>query len=267
MGCLAAVFVLFQIAGSIASVDAIARGYKTDDIGLQVGMVVSVSTNSTDDSKIERATQATNQRVVGVVTNFDNSFVTVASSNTTVLVESEGEVDAYVSDMGGEVTQGNLLVLSPLKGVLMKAKENDSAPIVGIAAADAKSAVTSAAYEVNGNGNKKSTNIAKIKINLNRQGASSNNAAQDPSSLAKLGKSIVGREVGETRVFVALVLFVIVLIAEGGILYGAISSAITALGRNPLARKVIRQELVRVIVVAVVVLLVGLGAVYAVLWI
>ncbi len=264
--CLSALCLLLVAAIVTLPVFAIARGYKTDDTGLQVGMVVSLTNDKTEDSKIERATQQNNQRVVGVVTNFDNSFVTVASSTTSVLVESEGEVDTYVSDLGGEVSQGSLLVLSPLKGVLMKAKEGESSPIVGIAAANSSSATTRSSYDVEDNGVKKSTTIAKIRVNLNRQGAASN-GGQTTSSLAKLGTAIVGREVGETRVLVALILFVIVLIAEGGILYGAISSAIVALGRNPLARKVIRQELIRVIVVAIVVLMVGLGAVYAVLWI
>lgn len=251
---------------SLPIAQAIARGYKTDDIGIQVGMVVALTDDKTQDSKIERATQQNNQRVVGVVTNSDNSFVTVASATTTVLVESEGEVDAFVSDLNGYVSQGDLLVLSPLKGVLMKAKDGASAPIVGIAAANASSATTSSSYPVEDNGSQKNTTIAKIRINLNRQGAASSGSQED-SSLSKLGKAVVGREVGETRVLVALILFVIVLIAEGGILYGAISSAIIALGRNPLARKVIRQEMIRVIVVALIVLAVGLGAVYAVLWV
>jgi hypothetical protein len=219
-----------------------------------------------EDSKIERATQQNNQRIVGVVTNFENSFVTVASSETTVLVESEGEVDAFVSDMGGEVSQGSLLVLSPLKGVLMKAGSGNSAPVVGIATSNASSSITSSSYEVGDGGTKKSTVIAKIKVNLNRQGAASSDS-RPVSSLSKLGASIVGREVGEARVVVALIVFVIVLIAEGGILYGAISSAIIALGRNPLAKKVIRQEMIRVVVVAFIVLLVGLGAVYGILWV
>lgn len=265
--CLAALYLFVLTAAStMLPALAIGRGYKTDDTGLQVGMVVALTDDKSEDSKIERATQQNNQRVVGVVTNFDNSFVTVASSETTVLVESEGEVDAFVSDLGGEVSQGSLLVLSPLKGVLMKADSNNTAPIVGIAAANASSATTSSSYPVEGEGSKKNTTISKIKVNLNRQGAAST-GSQATSSLAKLGTAIVGREVGETRVIVALIVFVVVLIAEGGILYGAISSAIIALGRNPLARKVIRQEMIRVIIVALGVLLVGLGAVYGILWV
>ena len=85
--------------------------------------------------------------------------------------------------------------------------------------------------------------------------------------MSKLGKSLVGRDVGEIRVLIALLVFMIVLIAEGGIIYGAVSSAITALGRNPLARKVIQREMLQVFVVAIIVLVVGLGAMYAILWI
>ena len=60
-----------------------------------------------------------------------------------------------------------------------------------------------------------------------------------------------------------MIMFVIVLIAEGGIIYGAISGAITAPGRNPFANKIISGELI--ITMALVVLILGLGGVYAIL--
>ncbi len=247
----------------IASVAAIGRGYTTDDTALQTGMVVALSTEG--DSKVERATQQNTERVVGIVTTYDNSSVTVASDTSKVLVESEGEVEAYVSDMSGNIEQGNLLILSPLRGILMKAESNTSARVIGIAAESVTSETEGSTYPLE-QGDKKSTQIAKIKVNINRLG-STNAAKQDESALAKLGQSIVGKDVGEIRVLIALILFVIVLIAEGGIIYGAVSSSIIALGRNPMARKIIRREMIQVIFVALAVLLAGLGAVYAVLWI
>jgi hypothetical protein len=50
-------------------------------------------------------------------------------------------------------------------------------------------------------------------------------------------------------------------------MYGAISSAITALGRNPLARSAIRREMIRILFVAIIVFLIGLGAIYGILWV
>ncbi len=244
---------------------AIARGYTTSDTGLQTGMVVTLNAQSSDTSKVERATQDNNQRVVGVVTTIDDSLVTVASGTTKVLVESEGEVNAYVADLNGEVKKGDLLVISPLKGILMK---SDSSPttIIGIAASDF-SAGKADDYTIQDGTATKTAHIAKLKVNLNRQGSTNVNLSQVDSSLSRLGKAIVGKDVGEIRVVIAMVIFFIVLIAEGGILYGAISSAITALGRNPLARKIIRKELIRVVLIAIVVLFIGLGAIFGILWV
>lgn len=248
-----------------SAVYAIARGYTTDDSGLQNGMMVALSTSADGSNKVERASQENDQKVVGVVTNLDNSLVTVASGSAKVLVESEGEVGAYVDDINGQPKQGDLLVISPLKGILMKAGSGSTSPILGIAAADFSSA-SSETYNVQDSKGAKNVQIAKVKINLNRQGAANVTAPVD-SSLSRLGRSIVGKDVGEIRVVVALIIFFIVLVAEGGILYGAISSAITALGRNPMGRKIIRREMLKVIGIAFVVLLLGLAAIYGILWI
>lgn len=242
---------------------AIARGYTSDDLGLQTGMAVSLSVGNSTDSKVERATQDNSNRVVGIVTTIDNSLVTVGSASAKVLVESEGQVGAYVSDINGAVNQGDNLVLSPLKGILMKFKDNTPATIIAIAAA---SPTSTSKYSYEDNGQQKQTNISKIDVNLNRQGVSSGTLPSD-SALAKLGRSVTGKDTGELRVLVAMIIFVLVLIAEGGIIYGGVSSSITALGRNPLARQIIRSELLRMVGIALAVLLVGMGAVYAILWV
>ena len=245
-------------------VNAIARGYTSDDTALQTGMVVALSNEGS--SKVERATQTNTDRVVGIVTTYDNASVTVASENSRILVESEGEVQAYVNDLSGAVKQGDLLVLSPLKGVLMKGSDNTGARVIGIAAETVTPETEGSVYILD-QGDAKNTTIAKIKVNINRLGSTNGAAQQDESALAKLGQSIVGKDVGEIRVLIALILFVIVLIAEGGIIYGAVSSSIIALGRNPMARQIIRREMIQVVLVALGVLFAGLGAVYAVLWI
>ena len=111
----------------------------------------------------------------------------------------------------------------------------------------------------------KQAKLAKIKINLNRQGSGTSGVVQSDSSLARLGRAAVGKNVSEIRVLIAMIMFVIVLIAEGGIIYGAISGAITAPGRNPFANKIISGELIKIITMALVVLILGLGGVYAIL--
>ncbi len=252
------------LGAGISQVAAIARGYTTNDEGLSAGMVAALSESG--DSGVQRADQNNTKRIVGVVTTFEGSSVTLASGDSKVLVESEGNVDAYISSIGGKVTKGDLLVLSPFKVILMKAANGTAATVVGIAAEDSDPANSDnpTHYTYLENDESKTTDIAKIKINLNKQGDST--SASSPSPLSKIGESVTGKQVSDIRVLAALVIFVLVMIAEGGIIYGAVTSAVTALGRNPMARKIIRREMTRVIIVAIVVLSLGLGAVYGVLW-
>lgn len=256
--------VLFSCAviavANATHVAAIARGYTTSDDGLAAGMVAALSESG--DSEVERADQNSTDRIVGVVTTSDSSSVTLSSANAKLLVESEGEVSAYVSNINGEVQKGDLVSLSSFKGILMKAKGSSTGGVVGVAA-EGGSETTN--YSYSENGTVKTTKITKVKINLNKQGATTSTHTE-PSPLSKVGQSITGKQVSDIRVLAALIMFVLVMVAEGGIIYGAITSAITALGRNPMARKTIRREMSRVIVVAVGVLGIGLGAVYGVLW-
>jgi len=243
------------------STAAISRGYTTKDSGLQTGMVAALSIDESSDSNVERATQDNSNRVVGVVVRPEDSLLSISSGTAEVLVESEGQVNAYASDLNGAIHQGDSLVLSPLRGVLMKLG-NEPAYVIGVAAENPEAPET---YTYDDNGQSKETKVAKVKINLNQRGSGLSGSLPSDSTLANLGRSLAGREIAEIRVLVALILFVIVLIAEGSIIYGAISSAITALGRNPYAHRIIAIELLKVTIMAGAVLLLGLGAVYAVL--
>lgn len=247
-------------------VAAVANGYSTDDPGLIPGMVVALSESSTPDNpKVERAALDRESKVIGVSTTHDNQLVTVGSENAKVFVQSTGEATVFVSDLNGEVRNGDLLAPSPLLGILMKADEN-TAPIVGIAI-DNFDYSTAETQTIQENNQPTETSIDKMRVNLDHMAASNQQASATDSSLERLGRAIVGKDVGEIQVLAAVVIFLVVLVAEGGIIYGAVSSAITALGRNPMAKQIIRKEMARVVAIALFVLGMGVGAIYAILWI
>lgn len=257
--------VLLLVISHSVAVLALARGYNTDDSGLKPGMVVAITNeNDRDNPKVERASTENASRAVGVVTTDGDSSVTISSGTKQVLVETGGEVDAYVSDINGAVKQGDLLEVSPLRGILMKA-DNVDGVVLGIALEDANLDEEDS-YTVDLTGDKKTALITRLRISLDQKAISTAPQKTD-SSLERLGKSVVGKDVSEIRVVVALIIFIMVLIAEGAIIYGAVSSAITSLGRNPLARNVIRSEVTRVLAVALAVLLIGLAAIYMILWV
>lgn len=243
---------------------AITNGYETNDTTLQPGIVVKLtSSDNPDKPKVERATSDEPKNVIGVVTTIDESTVVIASSEQSVYVETNGEVDTYVSDINGEIKRGDLLEISPFSGILAKYRPGSNS-VFGLALEDFASKI-SQSYTIQANKGEQKTNIAKIKINMDQKGLQTNTI--NDSTLEKLGLSVVGKEVSEMRVLVALIIFVIVMVAEGTILYGSISSAVTSIGRNPLARKFIKRELIKIIAVALIVMLIGLGAIYLILWV
>lgn len=239
----------------------ISKGYRTEDNSLKPGMVVALSPNSNEASPaVMAATEGDLQNIIGVATTVEDSSITVASSGQTVFVEGQGEIKAYVSDLNGQVKEGDQLTLSPLNGIIA-VKANDSRIILGTALEDFPMDGLQI-HEINTSEGKKTTRIALMRVNLDTKTII--NGSVD-SSLERLGKSVAGKEVNEIRVIVALVIFLLVLFAEGGIIYGAASSSITSLGRNPLAGIVIRRQLIQVIVVAFGVLTVGLVSIYLIL--
>lgn len=265
---------LFSVAfGAVAiltvtlpSVAALANGYATDDVELIPGMVVALSESSTaDEPKVERAALDKNSKVIGVSTTTDSQLVAAGSSKSKIFVQTTGEATVFVSDLNGVVKNGDLLAPSPLLGILMKADKN-TAPVVGIAIEDFDES-TSETQAIQEGGSEGQVKIGKVRANLDHMAASNQHASMTDSSLERLGRALTGRDVGELQVVAALAIFLIVLVAEGGIIYGAISSSITAVGRNPLAGKIIRREMTRVVGVALTVLVIGVAAIYAILWI
>jgi outer membrane murein-binding lipoprotein Lpp len=255
---------LFLAAGSTNTVRALTKGYASSDVQLLPGMVASLASDSGgSESRVERASTDNADKIVGIATTANDSLVTIASGTSQAYIENEGGVGAFVTDVNGAPKKGDLLTISPLKGILMKADE--SSIILAVAEEDF-SADQAEKYDISGDG-PKSALIQKIRVNLDRQGAGTRNVADVKSSLDNLGKLLTGREIGAFRVLIALVIFLLVMITEGALLYGTISSAINSVGRNPMASGIIRHELGRVLAVVSLVLIVGLGAIYGILWI
>ncbi len=246
---------------------ALAQGYATDDPDLRSGMVAALSDKGTSQQpKVERASKENSDRIIGVTTAPGSDLVTIVSGPNQVYVQTTGEANAFVSDINGVIKSGDLLTISPLRGVLMKADNTTTAVVVGIALED-MNLQSAEKLKVDESSGSREVQVVKMRINLDHKAASNQQANTTDSSLARLGEAVTGRNVTEIRVLAGVVIFLIVLVAEGGIIYGAISSSITALGRNPMARKIILKEVVRVVLIAMSVLTLGVFAIYAVLWV
>jgi hypothetical protein len=253
-------------AGSIkAEGQGFSQGYSTKDDQLVAGMAVQLSiTDNQNDKYIERGSSQNPERIIGIASSPSSNIAVVGSTKNQIYVQSSGQVVAYVSDLGGVVKKGDLLTISPLKGVLQKVNNAASAEMAtALEDADLSKAED---VKIDGGSTKtESTKVNKILINLDRHTFQSNQNTSN--TLSRVSRALVGKDVGELRVLVSLLVFALLLVVEGGIVYGAISSSLTSLGRNPMAGKAIKRELVRVLLVALAILLIGLGVVYIILWV
>ncbi len=254
-------------ATTAAITTSISKGYKTKDAGLVTGMAASLSSESTDQERlVEGATTANADRFVGIITTVDDSLVTFSGGSTDVLVSTEGEVSGFVSDLNGEIKTGDFVSLSPLRGILMKSDDNRENRVVAVALQDSADIPTDT-KEISTSQGSQTYKIGKLKLEISQSIVVNATESEQKSGLVLAGESITGKSVGQAQVLAALVIFAVVLIVEGSIIYGAIHSSVTALGRNPLAKKAVFRQLLQVSWIALVVLVAGFGAIYVILWI
>lgn len=245
------------------------QGYQTQETGLQNGMVVAAKNVSVSDGNtvtyVEKSSASRADKTIGIVVDQRSGSVTTSEPGSTVYVATSGSAIAYVSDVNGKVRKGDLVVASPIEGVLMRSTIGTSG-VVGIAMQDFPEDSTETVKLQTNNGHDIEVKIATVQINMDTK-TTKNSADVSKSILQRIGEALVRREVTSTQAFIATIIFVLLLIVVGGIIYAAVSSTIISLGRNPFARKTILRSLMQVTILVAVVLAVGLGAIYWVLWI
>jgi hypothetical protein len=252
-----------------ASVTAIgiSQGYTTTDKDLQVGMIAALSSESTPDKQIvERGSTGNASKIVGVITTIDANLLTLTSSNAQVHVTTSGEANVYTSDLNGTIKKGDFITASPLKGVAMRAGNEDT-HVLGVALEDFNADKAKTQTVKTNNNSEKTVLVATIQVDVQPRNLASSKQQNKQASLVILGESLTGKSVSSTQVIVALIIFFLLLLVEGSIIYGAIFSTITALGRNPLARSAVYKQLLQVAWLTLVILAFGLGSIYAILWI
>lgn len=259
-------FVLASVFLTPASAQTITQGFGSDTTLLR-GSIVAVTT--TDKNKIELVTRDQIDRMFGVVVNSNDSAVTLSSGQESLFVATNGRFDVLVSDQNGSVKTGDVLTLSSINGVAMKAEKTDRS-IVGRAVVDvdfskvdtilSKQTITSVT------GSKHEVSISRVLADIS---IGRNPQYQDksilPSSLRRFGESVSGKPVSTIRIFSALAVMLVVAIIATSLIYSGVRSSLVAIGRNPLSKKSILQGLVQVVIIGVVILLFGLGAMYLIL--
>ncbi|HET7302620.1 MAG TPA: hypothetical protein VFI74_04790 [Candidatus Saccharimonadales bacterium] len=259
---------LFVVFMAKAFAQNVTQGYQSDS-SLQPGMIVRLVAGNA--GKIEPLTQSSETEMLGVVVASSEAPVSLSSDVTKqqTYVATSGQYDVLVSNQNGVIKNGDLVTISSLDGVGMKADAVHQV-ILGKAVEtyDGTSAAQSTA-ELKTSGGSRTVTIGRIKVNIdvahNPEYQPVTAEAGVPGWLASATQVVTDKPVGPARIYASLIIVLVCTLITGSLLYAGVRTSLTSIGRNPLARKSIVRNLLQVVLISLIIFTIGLIAVYLVL--
>jgi co-chaperonin GroES (HSP10) len=251
----------------VAQAQTVSQGYGVTGT-VQKGMIVMLDPK--DSRKVAPLTNKRDKSMHGVVVSANDTVVSLGgdSSTSQVYVASNGKYDALVSTQNGPIKVGDIISISALDGIGMKA-DTAQAVILGKALTGfdgTKNVNGTAKLKTSGGEKPVSIGFIQIDIGISRNPlAVSVSGPPVPAFLRKSGDSIAGKPVSTVRLYVSMAVLLITIFMSGSLLYGGVRSSIVSIGRNPLAKKSILRGLIQVVVMGLMVFVIGLVAIYLLL--
>ncbi len=251
---LLAMFFVFG-SGLIARADNVVEGY-TSSQTLQPGEIVTLVDAKTKTVKAAPANNAAG--LYGVVVDPSDAPITLVGQNSKVFVATTGTYQALVSVSNGPIKGGDYISVSSVNGIGAKATPGDSL-ILG-RAVNGFNGTTGVVTTNNGK------NIGRIYINISvSKNPISNTDPTLPSFLRKAADGLANKSVPVIRVYTALLIFGVSLIAAITVLYSGVRGSLISIGRNPLSRKAIFSGMYKTILTGLGVFIIGMAGVYLLL--
>lgn len=220
---------------------------------LVAGNMVSLSAADT----VVSATSSNLPSLYGVV-------VAVTGSNTVEVANSEIE-PVLVSTENGDIQPGNPITISSVAGV--GERTDQTTRIVGYAQAFFNAKTPTAKSEtvkgVNGKSVTAYFGLTPVLLGVGDYIAPPSSLAPGPKlPFQDFFDAIAGHQVLPSKVVLSLFLLLVVVVIVGVLIGVSVHSAITAIGRNPLASKRVIRGMIQVLIIVVVVMGGTMGAIY-----
>lgn len=257
---------------SASSQDSISKdlthSYNADN-SVQTGMVVEL--NAKDPSSVLPVPDTDISKTLGVVIPASNAAIVLSPQTPTkqqVLVSSTGRYGLLVSNQNGPVKPGDLLTISSIAGVAMKASDQQT-QLVGHAAGTFSGTANVIGSVALKNTIGKTTNVALGRVPTDI-GLAHNPLFQKtpdyvPQFIAKVASGVANHPVSAARIYLGLSLIFATTIITGNMLYSGVRSGMTAVGRNPLSKKSIIRSLIQTVIAGLIIFVAGVFAVYLLL--
>ncbi|HKX24603.1 MAG TPA: hypothetical protein VJM46_05165 [Candidatus Saccharimonadales bacterium] len=243
------------------STAAISQGFKTEEVDIAAGALVSLTSDSQSTVQLSN-TDRVNQ-LIGVIG--DRPLIELSNNDKEVQVVISGTTLTLVSDINGEIKSGDKITASPINGVGMKA--NASSLVVGTAQDDLGSTNTTTKSINDKRGQPQSVKVGAVPVSVNvtYYVAPEDKNSFLPPFLQSLANTVAGKEVSAVRVLISSLVLIFGFVSIAVLLYSSIRSSIISIGRNPLSESAVRKSLFEVGATALGILLVMLIAIYLVL--
>ena len=261
--------ILFAVFVTKAVAQDVTQGYLTDT-PLQPGIIVSLKPH--DATRVQALSQSGETNMLGVVVSPSDAPVALSNSQNQeqTYIATYGQYNVLVSTQNGTIKAGDTIAISSIDGVGMKSDSNREA-ILGKAVQgfDGKSSAISSATLNGSNGSKATVQIGRILVNINVAHNPAYHPVEKqagvPTVLSQAAQIVTDKPVGAVRIYASLAVLVLAVIIAGILLYSGVRTSMTAIGRNPLAKRSIMRNLLQVILIGMIVLIIGLIAVYLLL--
>lgn len=239
------------------------------DPGVQLGMLVKLKAK--DNGTVEPLNQDGIKTLLGVVVKPNDSTITLspqAAKTQQVYVASNGHFMVLVSNQNGAIKPGDLITISALAGIGMKANENQTIVLgKAITAFNGTSNVIGKVSLKDKTGKSSDVSLARISvaIDITHNPLASSTSDKVPEFLAKAAIGIANKQVSTARIYLGVVLLVVSAFVAANVVYSGVRSGMLAIGRNPLSKKSIFGSLVQTVIAGLIIFIVGILAVYLLL--
>ena len=220
-----------------------------------------VSTQTGNPRRVELAATDTAKRLVGVVDK--NPLLTISDGSREVAVVLTGSTQVLVSDIIGAPQTGDKITASPVTGVGMRASEDSQ--VVGTAQAGFTAAGAQTRTITDSDGKAHTVHIGYIPLQIGIAYYQAPGSNFLPPFIQDAANSLAGRAVSLFRMLLCAVLLLIGAVTATVLVYSSMRSAMTSIGRNPLAAGAIRKSLYQMLLIAFGILAGALLAGYVVL--
>jgi hypothetical protein len=223
-----------------------------------------VDLNPGNSSDVEKAVTGQSGQLIGVVASAP--LITLGSGTQQAQVVVSGPTPVFVSNINGNIKIGDEIAASPIQGVGMKAI--NSGEVIGTAESNLIDSQTTTKQIVDKSGKTNNIKIGTVEVLVNVAyyvAPESNLDAFVPTFLVNVGSFLAGKSVSPSRVLVAFLSLLVGFVVAGIMLNAGVRSGMISLGRNPLARDILRRSLVDVLLTSTGLLLITAILFYLVL--